>query len=105
MKINKGDSVLVIKGKSRGKTGKVSFSDPKSKKVIVEGVNIYKAHVKPSNKYPQGGIIDKNMPLAIENVMVICPGCKKVTKVKVKGDGRDKKRICAKCMETLDAIK
>jgi len=103
MKIKKGDTILVTKGKDRGKTGKVLAVMPKEGKLIAEGRNIYKAHVKPSNKYPQGGIIDKNMPLKAENTSIICPGCNKATKIKMKGENKDKQRICSKCKETLDA--
>jgi len=105
MKIKKNDMVLVTKGKDRGKSGKVIGVDLGKSKIIVEGRNIYKAHVKPSKKYPQGGIIDKNMPIRVENVAIICPGCNKATKIKFSGSGKDKKRLCVKCRETLDAIK
>lgn len=103
MKIRKGDTVLMTKGRDRSKTGKVIAVDPKGKKALVEGINIYKSNVKPSNKYPQGGIIDKNMPIKVENLALVCPGCSKATKIKLTGSGRDKRRICAKCKETLDA--
>jgi large subunit ribosomal protein L24 len=105
MNIKKDDTILVIKGKDRGKTGKVISVDPKSDKLIVEGRNIYKCHVKPSNKYPQGGIIEKSMPIRRENAAVVCPGCNKATRVKVSGQGNDKRRICNKCKESLDAVK
>jgi large subunit ribosomal protein L24 len=103
MKLRKGDQVIVNTGKDRSKTGKIISISKKSGKVIVEGINIYKKHVKPSNKYPQGGIVDKNMPLDESNVSVICPGCKKVTRVKVTGTGKDKSRICTKCKESINA--
>lgn len=102
MRIKKGDTVLITKGKDRGKTGKVINVNPDAGKIVVEGINIYKRHVKPSNKYPQGGIIDKNVPMREENSALICPGCKKATKVKVSGIGKEKKRICSKCKESLD---
>jgi len=105
MKIKRGDTILVTKGKDRGKTGKVINVDKKSGKIIADSVNIFKSHAKPSNKYPQGGIIDKNMPFRIENAAVVCPGCSKATRVKVSGLGKDKHRVCAKCKETLDAVK
>lgn len=105
MRLKKGDQILVNTGKDRSKSGKVILVDPKSNKVIVEGVNLYKKHVKPSSKYPQGGIIDKNMPINASNATIVCPGCKKATKVKFTGEGKEKRRVCAKCKESLDAIK
>jgi large subunit ribosomal protein L24 len=105
MNIKKGDTILVTKGKDRGKTGKVISVDPTADKIVAEGRNVYKCHVKPSNKYPQGGIIEKNMPIKRENVAVVCPGCNKATKVSSTGTGKDKRRICSKCKETLDAVK
>ena len=105
MNIKKGDTILVTKGKDRGKTGKVISVDPKNDKIIVEGRNIFKCHVKPSNKYPQGGIIEKSMPIRRENASVVCPSCNKASRVKMSGIKNDKRRICNKCKETLDAVK
>lgn len=103
IRIKKGDNVLVLAGKDRNKTGKIIKINTKDKKAVVEGINIVKKHIKPSQKYPQGGIIDKNAPLQISNLMVICPSCKKAARVKVKNTGKDKRRVCGKCGEVLDA--
>lgn len=103
MKIKKNDTVLIIKGKDRSKTGKVTLVNPTKQTVVVEGVNLYKKHAKPSKKYPQGGIIDVNMPVKSENVMVVCPGCKKAVRISYKNEGKDKRRICVKCKEMIDA--
>lgn len=105
MKLRKGDQVVVNTGKDAGKAGKIMTVNLSAGKVTVEGVNLYKKHVKPSNKYPQGGIIDKNMPVDASNVSLVCPGCKKITKAKYSGVGKEKRRVCAKCKESLDAIK
>jgi large subunit ribosomal protein L24 len=101
--IKKNDNVLVIAGKDKGKTGKILSVFLKTGKVVVEGINQYKKHIKPSGKYPQGGIIDFNAPMEASNVMVICPGCSKSSRVKVKNTGKDKRRICGKCGEVIDA--
>ena len=73
MKIKKDDNVVVIAGNSRGKSGKVLKVFPKKQRVIVEGVNIRKRHSKPSQANPQGGIIEKEAPIHISNVMVLDP--------------------------------
>lgn len=101
--IKKGDQVLVTAGRDKGKTGKVLTVNTKVLKAVVDGVNIYKKHVKPSSKYPQGGIIDKNVPIVISNLAVVCPACQKPTRIGYKNTGRDKRRFCKKCGEVVDA--
>lgn len=73
MKIRKNDNVMVISGNDRGKTGKVLKVFPSISKLIVEGINIRKRHTKPSQKNPQGGILEKEAPIHISNVMLIDP--------------------------------
>jgi large subunit ribosomal protein L24 len=98
MKIRKGDRVQVLTGKDRGKTGTVTRSIPSTGRVIVDGVNIAKKHQKPISQTNQGGIIDKEMPLPVANVAVLCPSCSKPTRVgyRFEPDGT-KVRICRKC--------
>ncbi len=102
-KIKKNDTVLVLAGKDRGKTGKVVSVNPKGNSVLVEGVNKFKKNAKPSNKYPQGGIIDITKPINISNAQVICASCNKPTRVFFKNSGTQKRRICRKCGEVVDA--
>ena len=104
MTLKKGDSVLVIKGKDRGKVGKI-VAVLRNGRVLVEGINQYKKHIKPSKKYPQGGIIDTLMPIAASNAMILCPSCKKAARAKHKNVGKEKRRVCVKCNEVLDAVK
>jgi len=75
MKIHKNDNVRVIAGNSRGKTGKVLKVFREERRVIIEGVNIIRRHSRPSQKNPQGGIVQKEAPVNAANVMVICPKC------------------------------
>jgi large subunit ribosomal protein L24 len=98
LKIKKGDRVRVLTGKDRGKTGEVIRSIPEASKVIVEGVNIAKKHQRATSATMQGGIIDKDMPIPVANVALICPNCGKPTRVgyKIDGDGT-KVRVCKKC--------
>ncbi len=79
LRIKKGDTVLVLSGKDKDKKGRVLKVLPKDEKVIVEGINIVKKHQKPSRKYPQGGIIERENPVHISKVMLMCPKCDKPT--------------------------
>jgi len=81
MKIRKNDSVMVISGNDRGKTGKVLKVFPKNSKVIIEGINLRKRHTKPSQKNPQGGIIEKEAPIHASNVMLLDPKTNEPTRL------------------------
>jgi large subunit ribosomal protein L24 len=98
MRIRKGDRVRVLTGKDRGKEGEVSRAIPAERRVIVDGINVAKKHQRPTRATMQGGIIDKDMPIPVANVAVLCPICGKPTRVgfRVEGDGT-KLRICKKC--------
>ena len=98
MKIRKGDQVYVIAGKDVGKTGEVTRVIPERDRVIVDGVNVAKRHQRATNATMQGGIIDKDMPLPVANVALVCPSCGKPTRVGyvIKDDGT-KVRSCKKC--------
>lgn len=100
MKIKKGDKVKVLLGKDRGKEGVVEYVMAKEKKVFVGGANLYKRHVRKQGEI-KGGIIDIPKPLDISNVVLICPSCKKVTRVGYKIVGKDKIRICKKCKKEI----
>ncbi len=98
MKIKKGDRVRVLSGKDRGKEGVVMRALPSERKVIVDGVNVAKKHQGPTRTTQQGGIIDKDMPLPVANVALVCPSCGKPTRVGYKFDNSGQKvRICRKC--------
>lgn len=92
MKIKKNDSVIVISGNSKGKTGKVLKVFPVLNKVIIEGVNLHKRHTKPNQKNPQGGIIEKEAPIHVSNVMLLDPKTNEPTKIGSKIIIDDKKR-------------
>ena len=98
MKIRKGDRVVVLSGKDRGREGNVVFAYPDKGRVIVDGANVAKKHQKPTKSTQQGGIIDKEMPIDVSNVAVVCPSCNKPTRIgyRFEPDG-DKVRICRKC--------
>ncbi len=81
MKIRKNDTVMVISGNDRGKTGKVLKVFPKISRVIVEGINLRKRHTKPSQKHPQGGIIEKEAPIHASNIMLLDPKTNEPTRL------------------------
>ncbi len=81
MRINKNDMVVVISGNNKEKTGKVLKVYPKTQRVIVEGVNLRKRHSKPSQKNPQGGIVEKEAPIHVSNIMVLDPKTNEPTRI------------------------
>lgn len=100
MKIKKNDIVQILLGKDHGKSGKVVRILKDKGSVLVEGVNSYKRHVKKTARN-EGQIIDILKPVNISNVAMVCPGCKKVTRIGFKIDGKEKVRICKKCQEVI----
>jgi large subunit ribosomal protein L24 len=101
VRIKKGDRVQVLSGKNRGKTGEVIRALPRTNQVLVAGVNIAKRHTRPTRATMQGGIIDKDMPLPVSAVAIICSK-DGPTRVRYEIDGEGaKRRVCAKCGEAL----
>jgi len=90
IKLKKGDSVIVVSGKDKGKTGKVLATHRQTNKVTVEGINVVKKHLKPNKQHPQGGISDKTMPIYVSKVAIIEPSSKKPSKIsnKLSSDGK-----------------
>jgi large subunit ribosomal protein L24 len=100
--INKEDTVLVIAGKEKGKKGRVLLVDKGKNRVLIERVNIIKKHMKPSKKHAQGGIIEKEAPIAISNVLLLCPKCNKPTRIgSTLLEGGKKHRTCKQCKEVI----
>ena len=102
MRIKKDDTVVVITGKDKGKKGKVLEVSPSEQKVIVEGCNVVSKHVKPTRVGQQGGIVKAESPIYACKVQLICPKCKKPTRVghKIAEEGK-KERLCKKCGATF----
>lgn len=99
--VKTGDTVYVVSGKDKGKTGKVLAVAPKEGKVIVEGVNIVTKHVKPRKQGDAGGIIKAEGAMYASKVMLYCTKCNKPTRVGHKGIGDKKERVCKHCGATL----
>ena len=103
MKIRKNDTVLVIAGKDKGKKGKVRFAHPKDERLLVEDVNFIKRHTRARGQVKQAGIIEREAPIHVSNVMLLCGKCNHSTRVGFRflKDGR-KVRFCHSCGEVID---
>ena len=103
MRLHSNDNVLVIKGRDRGKQGRIQQVFPKEGKVLVEGVNVVLRHTKPTARVAQGGIIQKELPVEAANVMLVCTHCTKPTRINHRflADG-SKARVCSQCKEVIE---
>jgi large subunit ribosomal protein L24 len=101
MKIHINDTVSITGGKDKGKKGSVTKVFPTSDKVLVKGINTYKRHMKKQSEKNPGGIVQVERPLPVANVAVICPHCKKTTRVGYQVSEGQKIRICKKCQAPL----
>ena len=104
--VKTGDTVVVISGKDKGKQGKIQKAYPSNGKIVVEGVAMVKKHQKPRGQGMPGGIVDKEAPLPASKVMLVCPSCKKATRLAHKfiereGQKPEKVRVCKKCGATI----
>ena len=101
--LKKNDLVMVVSGRERGKSGRVLRVLPQKNRVLIEKINFVKRHTRPSGQTKQGGIVEKEAPVHISNVMVVCEKCNLPVRVgkKILDDGK-KVRMCRKCGEILD---
>lgn len=97
MKIRKGDTVKVLSGNDKGKTGEVLEVIPKTQKIIVKGINIRKKHIKPRKQGEEGGIIPSEFSIHSSKVAVVCPKCGKATRIGYSVEKDEKVRVCKKC--------
>lgn len=104
IRIKKDDKVKVLTGKDKGKIGKVLKVVKKTNRAVVENINVVKVHQRPTQANPQGGIVEKAMPIDISNLMIMCNSCVKPTRIGVRQleDGK-RVRICRKCDQQIDA--
>ena len=102
MKIKKGDTVKILYGKDTGKQGVVSAV--KDGKVIIDGLNMYKKHVKGDGKEKKSAIIDIAKPMDVSKVMLVCPNCNKPTRVGIRRENGKVERICKKCGKVIEII-
>lgn len=99
-KLKKGDNVQVLLGKDRGKSGLIDRILKSKGKVFISGINMYKRHVRKQGDV-EGGVIEIVKPINISNVMLVCPSCKKATRVSIKAEGDTKIRVCKKCQKEI----
>ena len=97
MNIKKGDTIVILSGKDKGKQGKVLGTVPKSTKIVAEGINIVTCHVKPRRQGEEGGIVKREAAIAACKVQVVCPKCSKATRVAYEIKDGKKVRTCKKC--------
>jgi large subunit ribosomal protein L24 len=101
--VKKNDLVMVVSGKEQGKSGRILKVLPEKKKVIIEKINFVKRHARPHGKQRQGGILEKEAPLHLSNVMLLCEKCNKPVRIGHRVvEGNKKARYCRKCGEILD---
>ena len=98
MKLKKGDHVRVLQGKDRGKEGEIMRAFPTEGTVIVQGINMAKRHQRPTRATMQGGVIDKDMPIPVARVALVCRACGQPTRIGFRFDAAGRKlRVCRKC--------
>ncbi len=104
IRIKKDDKVKVLTGKDKGKIGKVLKVVKKTNRIVVENINVVKVHQRPSQENPQGGIVEKAMPMDVSNLMLMCNSCVKPTRIGIKQleDGK-RVRVCKKCSQQIDS--
>ncbi|MBI3443536.1 50S ribosomal protein L24 [Candidatus Woesebacteria bacterium] len=101
-----GDTVKITRGKDKGREGTIEKIFPSGQKVLLPGINIYKKHLKKvTSRDGKGGIFDIPRPLSFASVTLICPNCKKATRVEFRIMGREKLRVCKKCKKGIDIKK
>ena len=103
MKIRKNDTVLVVAGRDKGKKGKVRVAIPKKERLLVDGINMIKKHARPTGQARQAGIIEREAPIHVSSVMLLCEKCAKPARVgrRLLADGK-KVRFCKACCEVVD---
>ncbi len=98
MKIKKDDKVLVIAGKDKGKKGKVTKALPSLGKIVIEGVNVRKKHIRPKKEGEKGQVAQISMPINVSNIMIVCPKCNKSARIGYRlMEDKKKVRVCKKC--------
>ncbi len=102
MRIKKGDQVQIIAGKDKGKKGKVLRTLPSMEKIVVEGLNMMKKHVRPRREREQGQRVEIAAPMPVSNAMLICPNCGKMTRVGYVVSEQRKSRVCKKCNKEMN---
>lgn len=102
LNVRRGDRVKVITGKDKGKEGKVLRAFPEKQRVVVEGVNKIKKHTRPTQKQPQGGILEIEAPVHVSNVMLVCPNCGEPSRTASRREDGVRVRVCKRCEKPVE---
>ncbi len=102
MHVKKGDTVVVIAGKDKGLQGEILSANPSSQRVAVRGAAVVKKHLRPTQQNPNGGIEEREAPIHVSNVMLVCPSCGLPTRTASKREAGKKVRVCKKCGKDID---
>jgi large subunit ribosomal protein L24 len=102
LSIRKGDRVRILAGKDKGREGKVLRAYPHKERVSIEGANMIKKSTRPSQKNPQGGILQMEGSIHVSNVMLVCPSCGQPTRISRRREGGTRIRVCKKCNKDID---
>jgi large subunit ribosomal protein L24 len=106
MNLKKGDLVTIIIGNEKGKSGRILRVVPEKQRIVIEKINLIKRHTRPNSEFPQGGIIEKEAPVHVSKVMLLCPKCGQPCRFGKKVlEGKVKVRFCKKCGEVIDGGK
>lgn len=101
MKLKKGDKVKILSGKDRGREGQIEKVYHKQNQVLILGVNLYKKHLKKSEKAPQGGVVAVPRPIHVAKLALVCPKCTQTTRVGYRVKNNKKFRVCKQCKEKI----
>lgn len=101
MNLHINDTIKVLSGSDKGRTGKIIKVFPKQGKVLVDGLNTYKKHVKNQEGKNTGGVITLSRPINASKLLLVCPSCKKPTRITFSGTGKNKIRVCQKCKKPI----
>lgn len=101
MKLKTNDTIKVLSGDDKGRTGKITKVFVKENKVLVEGLNTYKKHLK-NRDGQNGGVVTLSRPLSVSKLQLVCPNCNKPTRISFSGTGKDKVRVCKNCGKPIN---
>lgn len=101
MRIKKGDTIKIIAGKDKGKSGKIIKLDVEKMTVVIEGLNLFKKHQKPKKQGEKGEMVSVPRPMAASKTMIVCSSCSKATRIGYRFDGETKVRYCKKCQAAI----
>jgi len=101
MNLKVNDTAKVLSGDDKGRTGKITKIFPKEGRALVDGLNTYRKHIKTQEGQNTGGVVTLSRPIRVSNLQLVCPACKKPTRINSSGTGKEKIRVCSKCKKPI----